>query len=117
MTTWQTLVQVRLALAVCHPYCFPPRRSAVPLQLFAERSPSCFAFRNRQVGKRAADVPPVLRVFFSTISILQLDVGSVLHPACYSGSPFTTEYNQFLASIVSTLIMMGASRLCGCFLV
>ena len=52
------------------------------------------------MGKRSADVPATLRSFFNTISILQLDTGSILHPNCYSGSPFNLEHSQFTASLV-----------------
>jgi hypothetical protein len=41
-----------------------------------------------QVGRRSSSVPPALQAFFSTISVLQLDAGAVLHPLCYNSNPF-----------------------------
>jgi hypothetical protein len=69
-----------------------------------------------QVGKRSANVPSELRVFFASISILQLDTTSVLHPACYSSSPFNLERNQFIVSIImwtvaATSFLLSSTRL------
>ena len=66
-----------------------------------------------QVGQRLSHGPTVLRAFLSSISILQLDTGSILHPACYASSPFQFQLSQFVSSLAVcgvTVLLFAVSR-------
>jgi hypothetical protein len=58
-----------------------------------------------QVGKRSAYAPRLLRRFYNSIAVFQLESSSVVHPACYNSTPFNLERNQFIGSIVVVSVL------------
>ena len=67
-----------------------------------------------QTGKRSANLPPLLRNFFSSLSILQLDTGGILDPACYATNPFNKELGQFGASLITIVVTLVLLLLLRC---
>ena len=53
-----------------------------------------------QTGQRSSDLPPLLRAFFSSLAILQLDTAGIMDPTCYAANPFNKELGQFGASLL-----------------
>ena len=63
-----------------------------------------------QVTKRSVNAPPAVRSVYSVLVVLELDTGAVLHPACYSVYPFTTQVVEFVGSLTLTLSLCALMR-------
>ena len=53
-----------------------------------------------QTGQRSSSQPPLLRSFFSSLTILQLDSAGIMDPTCYAANPFNKELGQFVVSLL-----------------
>jgi hypothetical protein len=95
MVTWQTVVQVSVAASARR--CVGRTRAPSP------PSPTRHVL---QVGKRSVYSPRELRRFYAALSVFQFDSSAVLHPACYTSTPFNMERNQFVGSIVCGCVLL-----------
>jgi hypothetical protein len=80
--------------------------------LFVVASPPPRPCGVSQIGRRTIRAPAALMNFYSAMSVFELDNGAVLHPACYSSSPFSPYANQFVGSallLTFTVVLFTSS--------
>lgn len=68
----------------------------------------CVRARELQVNKRMTAAPPIVRTVFSSLAIVELDTGAILHAACFHAYPFTTQLIEFAVSLATTALVLIA---------